>query len=67
MGRASIEKEEFWSFLVPEHSHSGLCVREFCLQEGVPEASLHQSRKKLATPAKTATSMPTTRRYCSSS
>lgn len=48
MGRASIEKEEFWRFVLSEHSRSGRSVREFCRQEDVSEASFYQWRKKLA-------------------
>lgn len=58
MSRASIEKAEFWSFVVGEQSRSGLSVREFCRQEGVSEASLYQWRKKLASTTETATSKP---------
>ncbi len=47
MGRASNEKEEFWSFVLSEQSQSGQSVREFCRQEGVSEASFYQWRKKL--------------------
>jgi hypothetical protein len=47
MGRASIEKEEFWRFVLSEQSGSGQSVREFCRQEDVSEASFYQWRKKL--------------------
>lgn len=56
MGRTSIEKAEFWRFVVREQSRSGLNVREFCHQEGMSEASLYQWRKKLA--STTGTSKP---------
>ena len=47
MGRASIEKEEFWGFVISEQSDSGLSVREFCRREEVSQASFYQWRKKL--------------------
>ena len=47
MGRSSIEKEEFWRFVLSEQSGSGQSVREFCRQEDVSEASFYQWRKKL--------------------
>lgn len=54
MNRPSLEKAEFWGFVISEHHKSGLSVREFCRQEGVSEPSFYQWRKKLASVCSTA-------------
>ena len=47
MARSSIEKKEFWQFVLSEQSQSGLSIREFCRREGVSEPSFYQWRKRL--------------------
>lgn len=53
MNRPSLEKAEFWGFVISEHHKSGLSVREFCRREGVSEPSFYQWRKKLASAGST--------------
>jgi transposase-like protein len=43
----SLEKEEFWRFVLTEHAQSGLSVVEFCRQEGVSQPSFYAWRKKI--------------------
>lgn len=60
MRQSNVEREEFWGFVLSEHSKSGLSVSEFCRREGVSQASFYQWRKRLV-----ASSGPTTARLSS--
>ena len=42
------EKEAFWRLVREEHQRSGLTAREFCVKEGLSEASFHYWKRVLA-------------------
>jgi transposase-like protein len=47
-GKRDLERERRWRELVARRSDSGLSVRAFCAQEGVPETAYHYWRRELA-------------------
>jgi hypothetical protein len=44
---SSSDRHQFWQMAIETWRSSGLTVRQFCRQEGLPEASFYSWRKKL--------------------
>jgi hypothetical protein len=41
------DQQQFWQMVLETFKSSGLSIRQFCQQEGLPEASFYSWRKKL--------------------
>jgi hypothetical protein len=47
-GQSSVRREAHWRSVLQEHAESGLSIRRFCQNRGIPEGSFFAWRKKLA-------------------
>lgn len=47
--KRSVEKEEFWRWVLDEYASSGLSIRAFCRREAIAEASFYFWRRELTT------------------
>ncbi len=47
--KSDTDQQQFWQMVFDTFKSSGLSVRQFCRQEGLPEPSFYSWRKKLNT------------------